>query len=225
MNDAGDADDSEWNYDEDEDEDRPSNTNKTQTSGLFCLTTTDDYRRYPPSNHILRLWLIYKERFDPVVKILHVPTTEAQIFQATDSMDHIPTSLSLLIHAISYAAITSVNEETSLDDFGESRQVLLLRYRQSFESNFTKFDKNDPENLQVLQALVIYLTALRRHDAIASWLFIGFAVRLAQLVGVHRDGLCLGLSPFETELRRRVWWNLLILEGPSSEDLGCDPTL
>lgn len=32
-------------------------------------------------------------------------------------------------------------------------------------------------------------------------------------MGLHRDGLMLGLSPFETEMRRRVWWQIVLLDG------------
>lgn len=36
----------------------------------------------------------------------------------------------------------------------------------------------------------------------------GIAVRLAWRLGVHRDGQQFGLSPFEVEERRRLWWTL-----------------
>lgn len=31
-------------------------------------------------------------------------------------------------------------------------------------------------------------------------------------MGLHRDGESLNLTPFETEMRRRLWWNLVILD-------------
>jgi len=37
-------------------------------------------------------------------------------------------------------------------------------------------------------------------------------IRIAQKLGLHRDGEKLGLSPFETEIRRRLWWQLVILD-------------
>lgn len=32
---------------------------------------------------------------------------------------------------------------------------------------------------------------------------------MAQKMGLHKDGEALGLSPFETEMRRRVWWQII----------------
>lgn len=37
---------------------------------------------------------------------------------------------------------------------------------------------------------------------------MGLAVRNAEKLGIHRDGTLLGLSPSETEERRRLWWQL-----------------
>lgn len=40
----------------------------------------------------------------------------------------------------------------------------------------------------------------------------GIAVRLARRMGLQRDGTKLGLSPFETEMRRRLWWHIVHLD-------------
>ena len=49
----------------------------------------------------------------------------------------------------------------------------------------------------------------------------GIAVRIGQKLGLHRDGAELGISPLDTEVRRRVWWNAIILDGRSAEVCGC----
>lgn len=45
-----------------------------------------------------------------------------------------------------------------------------------------------------------------------AWILNGICVRIAQKMGLHRDGELLGLSPFETEMRRRVWWQIFMLD-------------
>lgn len=37
-------------------------------------------------------------------------------------------------------------------------------------------------------------------------------MRIAQQMGLHRDGSHLGLSVFETEMRRRVWWHIIYMD-------------
>lgn len=45
-----------------------------------------------------------------------------------------------------------------------------------------------------------------------SFSLLGVAVRIAQRMGLHRDGRALGLPPVQAEERRRVWWQLQYLE-------------
>jgi hypothetical protein len=40
----------------------------------------------------------------------------------------------------------------------------------------------------------------------------GIAVRIAQRMGLNFDGTTYGLVPFETEMRRRLWWQLMLLD-------------
>ena len=54
-------------------------------------------------------------------------------------------------------------------------------------------------------------------DARTLWNLSGVATRIAQGMGAHRDGTILGLPPFETEMRRRLWWQLNLLEFKATE--------
>lgn len=56
-----------------------------------------------------------------------------------------------------------------------------------------------------------------RYDSRTLWMLTGVASRIGQGMGLHRDGSSLGLSPFETEMRRRLWWQLIILDAHSAE--------
>ena len=48
----------------------------------------------------------------------------------------------------------------------------------------------------------------------------GVAVRIALRIGLHRDGALLGLPPFESEMRRRLWWQTIILDNRNAEIVG-----
>jgi len=49
-----------------------------------------------------------------------------------------------------------------------------------------------------------------RYDSYASWIISGIIVRIGQKMGYHRDGEAIDLSPFETEMRRRIWWHIVV---------------
>ncbi len=42
----------------------------------------------------------------------------------------------------------------------------------------------------------------------STWSLMGLVICNAEKLGVHRDGSLLGLSPVETEERRRLWWQM-----------------
>lgn len=49
-------------------------------------------------------------------------------------------------------------------------------------------------------------------DPRSLFCYIGIAVRIATRLGLHRDGNQFSLSPFETEQRRRLWWQIVALD-------------
>lgn len=52
------------------------------------------------------------------------------------------------------------------------------------------------------------MASLDRLSTHSLWSILGLAMRSAEKLGMHRDGVTLGLSTVETEDRRRVWWQL-----------------
>lgn len=61
-------------------------------------------------------------------------------------------------------------------------------------------------------------------DPHTIWTLCGIAVRIAQRIGIHRDGSAHGLSVFETEMRRRIWFQLMIIDATSAQFCGVAST-
>ncbi|KAK4694248.1 hypothetical protein P7C71_g3307, partial [Lecanoromycetidae sp. Uapishka_2] len=59
-------------------------------------------------------------------------------------------------------------------------------------------------------------------DPRTLWILTGVALRIAEGMGLHRDGAFLNLPPFETEMRRRIWWQLKLLDGDSAQLSGSE---
>ena len=53
---------------------------------------------------------MYQENVDPVVKILHIPTTSKVIRDARTNLDNISPAAEALMFAIYYAAVNSLEE-------------------------------------------------------------------------------------------------------------------
>ena len=58
-----------------------------------------------------------------------------------------------------------------------------------------------------------------------DWILLGVAVRIAQAMGMHRDGTLFNLNPQEIQLRRRIWAKLRFLDVRAAEEIGCEPSI
>ncbi|KAK7964341.1 fungal-specific transcription factor domain-containing protein [Apiospora saccharicola] len=132
-----------------------------------------------------------------------------------------------LLFAIYYAAITSMEEDDVKANFGASQSDLNHRFRVGFESAVARADFLNAPNVTLVQAFIAFLCLARRHDSPRYiWMMVGIVIRMAQSIGLHRDGSHFpSLGPYEVEVRRRAWWALYMLDMRASEDQGTDLTI
>lgn len=220
------------NQSSDDDEDGSPNSNNssgTSHQGFvfgYSSQNIDLLNLHPLPNMLEQYWETYKERVDPLVKVLHIPTVEPTVLAAASHLSNLSKGFEALLFAIYYGATTSLSTPDCLAKFGEEKSVLLSRYRFAVEQALARANFLVTEEAIVLQAFVIFLICLRRNnDARVIWTLTGLVVRIAQTLGIHRDGSHFGLQPFDIEMRRRLWWQVCILDTRASEDHGCDPTI
>lgn len=181
---------------------------------------------HPSPEIALEYWAIYKENVDPLVKVLHIPTFEPTLLDAFSHPGKVPKGLECFLFTIYYGAVTSLSNEECEQRWGEQRDAILSRYRFGLEQGLARANFLFADEMIILQAFVTFLILLRRNDdARKIWTLTGLAVRVSQTLGIHRDGTHFKLSPFETEMRRRLWWQVCVLDARASEDHGCDPTV
>jgi hypothetical protein len=114
-----------------------------------------------------------------------------------------------------------------MTNFGTSKADLNLKYRLGLEHALAQADFLENPDIMLVQALAIFLLLARRHDSPRYvWMMTGLVLRMAQYLGLQRDGSHFDhLTPFEIERRRRVWWALCMLDTRASEDQGTDPSI
>jgi hypothetical protein len=223
--------------DEEDEDASPTNSYEANHQGFifgFSSTNVDMLTLHPSPELIPRMWEIFKVNVDPLVKVLHIPTVEPIILSAKDNLEHISKTLEPLMFAIYYGtsylpclekllltnvsgAVTSLTAQDCVTEMGEAQPILLTRYRFALEQALARASFMDSEEMIVLQAVVIFLIVLRRNDdARIIWTLTGLVVRIAQTIGIHRDGSHFALTPFEIEMRRRLWWQVCILDARAS---------
>ncbi|KAJ5554068.1 hypothetical protein N7513_004027 [Penicillium frequentans] len=164
------------------------------------------------------LWETFLSRVDPVVKVIHVPTTKPRIFAAINRPDSVSLDVHCLLFAIFFGAATAMASDSPDNDGIRSD---MNRYRQGIEIAMYQSSFLDSPTVTSLQGLAIYLTCLRYSNSGRSGLMLrGLAIRAAQSIGLHRDGKHFKLSPLECEIRRRLWWILSTTDARMAEDHG-----
>jgi hypothetical protein len=164
---------------------------------------------HPPPKYIQQLWQIFIENVDPLTKIIHIPTLRPAIEKAASNLRTVPRSFDALMFAIYSVAVMSLTDEECKERLCESRKTLLSRYISATKVALSRARFMGTISLVVLQALILHILSVREiYEPRAVWSLTGVAVRIAQSMGLERDGVYLGLPPFETEMRRRVWWLL-----------------
>ncbi|KAJ4211738.1 hypothetical protein NW759_012338 [Fusarium solani] len=172
---------------------------------------------------VFKLWQIFLDRVNPLIKIIHAPSVQALIVSAAADMTLIPLDQQALMYSIIGLAVLALWSDELAGILGEdkTREGVLQEMLKSVSAVLVRFDSLKRYNMVVLQALVhtsiILMGQCNKH---ASWVLLGSLVRIAMSMGYHRDGTRLHLSPFETEMRRRIWWQIVMYDIKLGIDCG-----
>ena len=158
------------------------------------------------------------ENVNPVTKVVHVPSLQSAIEKAITNIERIPRGFEALMFSIYSMAVLSLTEDQCRDMLGDSRAMVLPRYVAATKAALLRARFMSSTSIVVMQALVLHILSIRDvYDSRAVWSLNGLAIRVAQGMGMGLDGTLLGLSPFETEIRRRIWWQLKMQDSRAAE--------
>jgi hypothetical protein len=131
------------------------------------------------------------------------------------------------LSAVYSLAVLSLSEQDCVVNFGERRDVLLNRFKADVEHGLSSLNLTTTHRLSSLQTLLLHISYLvwtGSHTHASS--LLGLALRIAQRLGVHRDGATnFGMSHWQTELRRRLWHYLVFLDVFCIENQGLESVL
>ncbi|KAJ6102108.1 hypothetical protein N7486_004535 [Penicillium sp. IBT 16267x] len=181
---------------------------------------------HPPLPKVSKFWEIYNENVAPLITILHKPSVRSLLIEAAQQPDSLDKNSEALVFSIYLSAIVSSKPEDCLAQLGEDRKTAVKRYRFAVEQALARAGFLNTQSLMLLQAAVLFLICIRREDdSKFVWSMDAIILRLSQGLGLHRDGTNFALKPFETEMRRRLWWHICLMDIRSSEDHGTDPII
>ncbi|KAF1924989.1 uncharacterized protein M421DRAFT_266790 [Didymella exigua CBS 183.55] len=173
---------------------------------------------HPSHIHIFKLWQIYSENVNPLIKVTHGPTLQARILDAAADPTGISNELEALMFSIYCAALITLAEGECRDTFGEAKAKLLGRYQDACRQALINCGFLRSRDRDCLTAYFLYLISLRP-DTNPHTLFPMFAIafRIASRMNICNEAANTKHGIFEAEMRRRLWWAMVVYDSRISE--------
>ena len=178
----------------------------------------------PPKDTADKLVHLYLRTFESVYRILHIPTFQKEYEQYWHNPQTASTAFImklLLVMAIGTCFYQDPRDPGSLHS-------ACSRWIYAAQSWMSSSNEKSRLNLNGLQIHCLLLIA-RQNNAIdgdLTWISAGSLIRMAMIMGLHRDpSNCPGLSLFQSELRRRLWFTVLEISVQSCLDSGMPPLI
>ncbi|KAH8592662.1 fungal-specific transcription factor domain-containing protein [Bisporella sp. PMI_857] len=187
----------------------------------YSFSEVDLENFHPSPSQIPFYWQVFVENVDPLVKIFHIPSMNKVVREIQNNLRSLSKTKEALLFAICFASVTSMTPDEVRLSLHAEKSTLIAQFRYGTERALARASFMTSSEMMILQALVLFLSCVRRHDdARFSWTLIALIVRIAQAIGVHRDAKKYNLSPYETEMRRRLWFYISMLELRAAMDQG-----
>lgn len=183
----------------------------------------------PPKEISDKLLQLYLQTFEPVLRVLHVPTLEheyAQYWSNPHGASELFVLQLLLIMAIGTCFYHDVSPSEGPDGsptlHDQSMQWIYCAHMR-IAAPFRKRHLN----LAGVQAQCLLVLALWTNNMAVggdtAWITTASLVQSSMAIGLHLKPSQLPVSPFEAEVRRRLWATILELAVQASLDSGVQP--
>ncbi|KAH7138528.1 hypothetical protein B0J11DRAFT_17772 [Dendryphion nanum] len=181
-------------------------------------TTANLSSLHPEPAQIFRLWQIYLDNVNPLLKVVHSPTLQGRIVEAINDLDSASPALHALMFSIYAIAVLSLVSKQCKNIFGLTKDDALLKYqfacRQALlRSGFLRSSERDC--LTALYLYMISVTTIVDPRALSS--LVAVALRIAQRMQISSESGCVKTGVLEGEMRRRLWWALVLFDARVSE--------
>lgn len=114
----------------------------------------------PEPVQAFRLWQMFLDRVNPLMKIIHVPTLQPYVTQATGDMSSIPMNYQALLFAVYLMATISLSELECKQMLGTSRDNALHKFTAGTRLALIRFDLLRNYDMAALQAMLLFLVRL-----------------------------------------------------------------
>lgn len=132
-----------------------------------------------------------------------------------------------LLYAIWYAGSVSVSIRGLKEWFpGTKRAALSAGFHDQITRSLVSANFPRIASMPALAAFLTLATIIaKEEEPLTSSLFVGMALRVAQMLGLHREPTLFDFKPWEVEARRRLWWHVVMADTMVSVSSGLPPLI
>lgn len=112
---------------------------------------------HPDPVQIFRLWQIYLDNINPLLKVTHTPTLQARIIEAAGDVSRIGPELEALMFSIYCVSILTLVEQDCQTMFRSSKADLWTKYRFGCQQALSNCSFLRSSDRDCLTALYLYL--------------------------------------------------------------------
>jgi hypothetical protein len=124
-------------------------------------TTVDLSTLHPDPVQIFRLWQIYVENVNPLLKVTHTPSLQGRIIEAASDLKSIKPGFEALMFGIYSMALLSVVSGEGESLLGSTQEELLTRYQFGCQQSLINAGFLRVDDFDCLTALYLYLVRVQ----------------------------------------------------------------
>ena len=110
---------------------------------------------------MFKLWQVYLDNVDPLLKVTHAPTLQRQVIDAASNRRELKPAFEALLFSIYCVALKSMALEDDIDAiFGASKSDLLVRFQWGCQKALLKCGFLQSKDRDCLTALFLYLVSV-----------------------------------------------------------------
>ncbi len=119
---------------------------------------------HPEQVHIFRLWQIYLDNVNPLLKVTHTPTLQARVIDAATDVTKIDSVLAALMFAIYCISLLSIEKDECQKLFGSRQEDLLSSFQFGCQQALLDCRYLRSTDRDCLVALYFYLVSLSKFN-------------------------------------------------------------
>ncbi|KAI0548303.1 hypothetical protein F4679DRAFT_325810 [Xylaria curta] len=212
---------------------KPTSQHIVPTSGFFFgqVGEAPDILQFLPNQAVAgRLMTQYFRAVHPIAPCSHRPSMDAvytTFWEEIGAGFEPRPSTQAIVFATMFSGIISMSEDAVFREIGiYPKANWVASLKMGTETALSKANFLRTTKVETMQAFVIYMIPICRAEVSrAHSVLVGAAVRMAECMGLHRDGETYGLTPLETHVRRLVWHQLCFLDIRTCEAQGPKPVI